>query len=74
MTDYERDSDDDINDDNEEANYSDNNDGDSMQYVIAAHLSNKFFMLFLIAKKFFLSSEPNEAQYFVLNHYTEIVF
>lgn len=44
LADYEGNLNDDINDNNEEANHSDNNDGNSTQYIMAAHLSNKSFI------------------------------
>lgn len=71
---YKGDSDDDINDDNEKANYLNDNDKDSTQYIIATHLSNKSFMHFLITKDFFSLSEPSETKYFVLNCYTKPIF
>ncbi|WP_375449257.1 hypothetical protein [uncultured Nostoc sp.] len=49
MADYEGDSNDDIDDVNEKANYSEDNNKDSTQYVIAAHLFNKSFMHLLTA-------------------------
>ncbi len=74
LADYEGDSDDDINDVNEEANPSEDNDKDSTQYVMAAHLSNKFFMHLLTAQDTLPSNKGNTAQHFVLDQYAEMVF
>lgn len=61
MAHYEEDLNNDIDDDNKKANHSDNNDIDSIQYVIAVHLFNKSFMYLLTAKDSFLSSKPSIA-------------
>lgn len=67
LGDYERDSNDDIDDVKEEANHSDDNDEDIMQYAITAHLSNKFFMYFLMAQNTFASNKARTAQHFILD-------
>ena len=61
LVDYEGDSDNDINDVNEEANHSEDNDEDSTQYVMAAHLSNKSFMHLLTAQDTLLSNKGSTA-------------
>ena len=45
-----------------------------MQYIIAIHLSNKFFIYLLTAQAIFLLYESRTVQHFVLNQYAEIVF
>lgn len=50
LADYKNDSKDDIDDVNNKANHSEENNKDSTQYVIAAHLSNKLFMYLLTAE------------------------
>ena len=74
MADYKGDLDDDIDDINEEINHSKNNNKDSIQYIIAAHLSNKSFMHLLTAKDIFLSNKTSTAQHFVLDQYVETIF
>lgn len=74
MANYERDSDDNIDNDNKESNHSNDNDGDSMQYVMTPCLSNKSFMHLLMAKDFLLLSKPREAQHFVLDRYAKTIF
>lgn len=48
LANYERDSKDDINDVNKKANYLEDNNKDSMQYIMAAYLSIKSFMYLLM--------------------------
>lgn len=60
MVDYERDSDNNIDDDNKKTNHSNDNDGDSMQYIMAAYLSNKSFMHLTTVKDFLPLSKSNE--------------
>ena len=74
MADYKGDSDNDIDDINEEANHSEDNNEDSTQYVMAAYLSNKSFMHLLTAQDTLPSNKANTAQYFVLDRYAETVF
>lgn len=74
LSDCEGGIDDDINDINKEANHSQDNEKDSMQYVMAVHLSNKFFMHFLTAHDTFLSKKATLAQHLFLNCYVETVF
>lgn len=51
-----------------------NNDKDSMQYIITAHLFNKSFIHLLIAQNTLLSNKVSLVQYFVIDYYTETVF
>lgn len=74
MTDYKRDSNNNIEDDNKEVNYLDNNNKNSTQYVMAAYLSNKSFMHLLISQDILRSNEASTAQYFIFDQYIEIVF
>lgn len=74
MADYEGDSDDEIDDDNKEVIHSDQNNEDSMQYIKAAHLSNKSFMHLLTAQDPLSSNKANLVQHFVLDRYAETVF
>ena len=74
LADYEGDSDDDIDDVNEEANHSEDNDKESSQYIMAAYLSNKLFMNLLTAQDTFLSNKANTTQHFVLDQYVETIF
>ena len=74
MANYERDSDDNMNNVNERANNFKENDKDSTQYVMAADLSNKSFMHLLSPQDSLLSNEVSTAQYFVIDWYAETVF
>ncbi len=74
MANYEEDSDDDIDNVNEEANHSEDNDKYSTQYVIVAYLSNKSFMYLFTVQDTLLSNEASKTQYFVLDQYAERVF
>ena len=74
MADYERDSDNNIDDINKEAYYSEDNDKNSTQYVMAAYLSNKSFMRLLTAQDTLLSNEASTTQYFVHDQIVEMVF
>ena len=80
LADYEGDSDNDgdLNNDidnvNEEANHLENNDEDSIKYVMDTHLSNKYFMYLLMAQDILPSKKVSTAQYFILDRYIETVF
>ncbi len=74
MIDYKRDSDNDIEDNNEKVNHSDNNNKDDMQYIMAVYLFNKSFIYFLMAHNTLLSNKNSIAQYFVFNQYIKMVF
>lgn len=68
------DSNNDINDVNEATHHLKNNNKDSIQYVITAHLSNAFFMLLLIVFITFSSNQTTLSQNFFLNGYVESLF
>ncbi len=74
MADYEGDSDDDIYNVNEEANHSEDNNEDSTQYVMVAHLSNEFFIYLLMAQDTLSLNEASTAQDFVLDQYVKTVY
>ena len=74
MADYKGDSDNNINNVNEEVNYSEDNNKDSTQYVIVAYLSNKSFIYLLTTQNTPLLNEGNTAQHFILDRYAEMVF
>lgn len=61
MADYKGDSDDNIDGVNEEINHSEDNNKDSTQYVMTAYLSNKSFMLLLMAQDILLSNKASTA-------------
>lgn len=74
MANYEEDSDDDIDNIIEEANHSEDNNEDNIQYVMTTYFSNKFFMYLLTAQDILPSNMVNTTQHFVLNQYAETVF
>ena len=74
MADYKRDSDGYIDYFNEEINHFKGNNKDNMQYIMAAHLFNKFFIYFLMAQNTFLSNKGSIVQYFILDQYAKTVF
>lgn len=74
MTDYKRDSNDDINNDNKEANHLNINNKNTRQYIMAIHLFNKSFIYLLIVKDTLLSSNISQVQCFVFDYYAETVF
>lgn len=59
---------------NEQEYYSNNNARDIIQYIITAHLSNKFLLYLLIAGNSFLFDKSGKAQHFLFDCYMETVF
>lgn len=73
LTNYQRNSDDNIKDINERVNHSEDNGKDNTQYVITAHPSNKSFMYLLMTHNTLPINKDDLAQYIIIGRYIETV-